>query len=210
MDQSRGISVSGTRRRSHPATRFVVRLFFATAVLATGSLWFSDSIVQALLPLIKLEIQLLDGTFRIDRLKVDQEGRERVIRMEVGLEREIRMNGHIAVPDARGKAYSTIPAASVTLPALIMMVIGAAWPTVRLRTYVWRGMALIPALFILWTVDVPIALWSGVWGLIIEAFEPDRFSPLLIWEHFLHSGGEFALAAAFGCVIAAIGAERAQ
>ena len=63
----------------------------------------------------------------------------------------------------------------------------------------------MPALLLLCVLNVPLILWASIWGLIVQAVDPDRFSPLLIWRDFLLSGGGFALAVAFGACVGSLG-----
>jgi hypothetical protein len=182
---------------------FALRFLLLASLLGAGSLPFQVPLAQALLPLFRSELAWLDDAFRIDELRIAKDGAESVIRLEVGLARDIVMNGHAASPDPRGKAHSTTLVANLSLPAVLLIAVAMAWPARHSAAYAWRALALVPALLLMWMFDVPFVLWSGFWGLIVDALDPGRFSPLLIWEHFLHSGGRLALAATLGGSIGA-------
>lgn len=179
------------------------------------ALRFGDTIAQCLIPLFHSEIESLDGTFRVNRLFLDQDGPDRVIRLEVGLSRQIVMNGHVVNPDPRGKATASTIAGHVTLPAIIAIATAFAFRARRLTAYLWRALALVPALMCLWMIDVPFILLASIWGLVIQMLDPGRFSGLRMWSVFLQGGGELALAAVIGVTIGVlvgsrIGQERAD
>lgn len=180
---------------------FAIRFLIGLAVGASLAMPIQSPLATALLPLFRAELSRLTGDFRIDRLELSREGPETVFRLELGLAHDIVMNGHVARPDPRGEARSTTMIDNVTMPSVLL--IAFAWPVKRPIAYLWRLLCIPPALLVLWMLDVPLVLWSGLWGLVVDAFDPGRFSPLLIWEHFIHSGGRIALAALLGAGIGA-------
>lgn len=63
----------------------------------------------------------------------------------------------------------------------------------------------VPAVLLLWAVDVPLILLASLWQLIFQVLDPGRISALWRWAAFLQGGGELALAAALGVLLGALG-----
>jgi len=188
--------------------RFLWRFSGLAILLGLLSFQAGEPLGRALLPLLRAELGAVQDTFRIDRLYLDRDGTERVFRVDVGLAHDIMINGRWFKPDPRGRATASTLLDNVTLPAVLVIALAMAFPASRSAAYLWRAASLIPALLLLWSVDVPLALWSALWGILVDALEPDRFSPLLLWEHFLHSAGRLALAIALGALVGSIGLPR--
>jgi hypothetical protein len=193
------------RPTANETLRFVLRFALIAAALAFLTLWAAEPVTQVLLPLFKGELAALDGTFRVDRLYIDRDGADQVVRAEVGLARPLTLDGRTFRPDPRGKATASTLVGNVTFPCAMLAAVALAWPASGRR----RGLALrigllAPALLLLCVLDVPFILWGALWGLVLQAAEPDRFSPLLIWSDFLIGGGSLALAAVLGAGVGSL------
>lgn len=186
--------------------RFLVR--FVCLLMVFGGLAYvhGTTLVDLLLPAFRAEINWLDDTYRIDRLFVDTEGADKVVRIVVGLAHCVVLPDGAHCGDPRGMANASTLQANVTLPAALLMAIALAWPVQRSREYLWRILSVAPALTLLWALDVPFILWSALWTLHVDAFAPGMFSPLLIWGDFLQGGGRLALATLLG--VAAVSVPR--
>lgn len=181
--------------------RFLVRFICILTFLGGLASVYGTALVQMLLPAFQVELAWLDDTYRIDRLFVDIEGADKVVRIVVGLARCVVLPDGAHCGDPRGLANASTLQADVTLPATLLIAIAVAWPAQRLQAYLWRALCVIPVLALLWAIDTPFILWSELWGLHVNAFAPGMFSPLLIWGGFLQSGGRLLLATMFGVLV---------
>lgn len=191
---------------SSVAMRFLARFVCLLMVFGGLAYVYGTTLVDLLLPAFQSELNWLDDTYRIDRLFVDTEGADKVVRIVVGLAHCVVLPDGAHCGDPRGLANASTLQANVTLPAALLLAIALAWPAQRPRDYLLRVLGVIPALALLWALDVPFILWSALWTLHVDAFAPGLFSPLLIWGEFLQSGGRLALAALLG--VAAAGVPR--
>jgi hypothetical protein len=173
-------------------------------VLGLGVLREARPLTEALLPLFESELAHLDDTFRIDRLYIDRDGADQVVRIDVGLAHALTLNGRTFHPDPRGRATASTLVGNVTLPCVLLTAVALAWPIQSRRQWAARGLALLPALLLLCLLDGPFILWAALWGLVIQAADPNRFSALLLWSDFLLSGGAFALAMALGACVGSL------
>ena len=154
--------------------------------------------VEALLPAFKVEINWLDDTYRIERLYVDHQGADRVIRIVVGLAHCVMLEDRPFCGHPKALANASTLLGNVTLPAILLVAPVLAWPARRWQEHGMRLVALLPALTMLWALDVPFVLWAALFSLHVDAFAPDLFSPLLVWSQFLQGGGRLALAFVLG------------
>ncbi|MBT9613426.1 MAG: hypothetical protein IV108_09205 [Burkholderiales bacterium] len=181
-----------------PLLKFAGRFTLAIALLLTLNLLYGKTATEALLPTLRWELEQLDDTYRILDLRLDREGRDSVIRLDVGLEKAVVIGGRALMPDPRARANVSTLAGHVTQPALLCLALILAWPAYRAIEYPVRALIAIVGLALVILIDVPFVLWGELWNLHVSALEPDRFSPLLIWRNFLQGGGRFVLGLAVG------------
>ncbi len=182
----------------------LLRFLLIAAILGLGALREARLVTEVLLPLFKTELEHLDGTFRIDRLSVDWDGADQVVRIDAGLAHTISLNGRTFRADPRGKATASTLVGNVTLPCVLLAAVALAWPVGSGMRLGVRIVALLPVLLLLCALDAPLILWAALWGLVLQAADPHGFSPLLIWSDFLLSGGSFALAIALGACVGSL------
>jgi hypothetical protein len=183
---------------------FLLRFLVIAALLGWGALREAQPLTAALLPLFRTELEHLDNTFRIDRLSIDRDGADQVVRIEVGLGRTVILNGRTFSPNPRGAATASTLVGNVTLPCTLLIAVALAWPGGSGRQWAARILVLPPVVALLCALDAPFILWAALWGLIIQAADPNRFSPLLIWSDFLLNGGSFALAIVLGACVGSL------
>lgn len=178
--------------------KLTARFTLAIALLLTLNQFYGKAIIEAMLPLLRWELVQLDDTYRILDLRLDREGRDTVIRLDVGLERAVVIGGRALMPDPRARANVSTLAAHLTQPAILCLALILAWPTRKIIEYPLRVLIACGGLALLVLTDVPFVLWAELWNFHVSVFEPDRFSPLLIWKDFLQGGGRFALGLGVG------------
>lgn len=191
-------------RRAAGTAGFVSRFLVVATVLGFVAIREAQPVVAALLPLFKGELVALDDTFRVDRLYIDREGADQVVRLDVGLAHALSVNGRTFQPDPRGRATASTLVGNVTLPCVLLTAIALAWPLRRWRHLATRALLLGPALLLLCVLNAPFILWAALWGLVVQVADPHPFSPLLMWSDFLIGGGGFALALALGACVGSL------
>jgi hypothetical protein len=184
--------------------RFVLRFLPIAAVMGLFGLQATEPATRALLPLFKWELAVLDDTFRVDRLSIDHDGADQVVRLDVGLARPLTLNGRTFRPDPRGKATASTLVGNLILPCVLLTAVTLAWPIRGWRRLPTRVLLLLPALLLLCLLVVPFLLLGALWGMILDAADPNRFSVLLTWSDFLLGGGSLALAMALGAAVGSL------
>jgi len=189
------------------ATRALYVLWRFVACLLVLSLlayWHGADLTDRLLPAFRAEINWLDDTYRIDRLLVDTDGADQVVRIVVGLNRCVVLPDGAHCADPRGLASAATLVGHVTLPAILMLAIVLSWPVNAWREWIGRLLLWPASLALLWALDVPLTLWGLLWRLHVDAFVPGLFSPLLVWGQFLEGGGRMVLAVALASLVIGI------
>ena len=176
------------------ATRFVLAL----SVLLVLSHLYGKVLATALLPVFRWEITQLDDAYQVLDLALSQQGADTVVRLEAGLARIIVLGGHALQPDPRARADVSTLAGHITQPAILSLALILAWPTRKVIEYPVRVLIAAGGIAFVILADVPFVLWAALWDIHVSAFEPERFSPLLIWRDFLQGGGRFALGLGVG------------
>lgn len=192
-----------------PFPRFLLRSLLIVIFFGFIAVREAQPITEALLPLFKSELALLEDTFRIDRLSVEREGADQVVRVEAELARPITLNGQTLLPDPRNRGTASTLTGNVLLPCVLLIAVALAWPVENGRQLATRLLILAPALLLLLLLNAPFVLRAVLLAPIAEAVNLHRSSPLFMWRSFLLGGGAFALALALGaCVGSTTGRSR--
>ena len=179
----------------------VSRFFLLLAFLVCFALYFEVDIAEALAHKFRAEVQWLDDTYKVENLYVDQDGAHQVFRLVVTQARYIVLDGQVHPPDARGKADASTPIGNAIFPQILLIALAMSWPVKRKLAYIYRLVFIFFACPILWSADVPFELWGLIWTLHVDAFAPDIFSPLLVWNKFMQSGGRIACSAILAILV---------
>ena len=195
------------RKASTAAVRnAVIRLVLALGVLLALGHTYGKPLATALLPLFRWEIEQLDDTYQVLDLSLGQQGADTVVRLEVGLARVLLIGGRVLYPDPRARADVSTLAGHITQPAILSLALILAWPARKAAIeYPVRALIACGGSALVIMADVPFVLWAEVWDIHVSAFEPERFSPLLLWKNFLQGGGRFVLGLAVGVLAVEIG-----
>ena len=188
-----------------PLLNIAARFTLAIALLLTLNQFYGKAVTEAMLPLLRWEIAQLDDTYRILDLSLDREGRDTVVRLDVGLEKAIIIGGQALMPDPRALANVSTLAGHVMQPVLLCLAVILAWPARRAIKYPVRALVAFGGIALVILVDVPFVLWGELWNLHVSVYEPDRFSPLLIWKNFVQGGGRFVLGLGVGVMAVVAG-----
>jgi len=182
----------------------------ALPLIALASL-LQRPLIEAMLPWLALCTDFFDTTYRTVAF-VLRPGAELLLQRTVTLGEVTVVGGQVLMPNPLGQAVLATPAGHVLQPVVLALVVALAWPAPRAVAYGLRLAVLVPLLVAVTAVDVPAVLAALPWALHVEAMEPDRFSPLLIWKDLMQGGGRIALGVAAGvfAVVVADGARRAR
>lgn len=188
-----------------PVAKAAIRFVLLLGVLLALSPVYAKFLTQALLPVFRWEITRLDETYRVLDLGLAQQGADTVVRLDAGLARIILVGGQVLYPDPRARADVSTLAGAVTQPAMLCLALILAWPARRAIEYPVRAAVACAGIALVILADVPFVLWGELWDIHVSAFEPDRFSPLLMWKDFLQGGGRFLLGLAVGVLAVGVG-----
>ncbi len=189
-----------------------LRLLAAAAATFAALAIVERTLGQALIPLIRGWLSVIDPDFRTVDLSIVARDVGDLLRWTVTVNREFVVAGHIVSPDARGLAESSLRVDFVFEAVAIEFALIAAWPSASARAMARRLLWALPLACLVMLVDAPMALLAGVWGLVTSAFDPGGSYPLLMWADFLRVGGrEFlGVAAGVGSIALAARAPRTK
>lgn len=172
---------------------FGLRLMVVCAVLFWMTHRYGRAFVDLLLPLFRQTIAALDDHYTILSLATGMEGPDTVVRLRVNLARPIVIAGHLTMPDPRGWLAVTTTIGTVLQPMLVALGLVLAYPAQRFYEWIARLPVVTVLLAAVLLLDTPFTLWAYLWDMHVQAFDPDAFSPLLLWQKFLVAGGRLAL-----------------
>jgi len=173
-----------------------LRMLGWSLVLGIGASLWGDRLAQALLPLWRIEIPLVDAHWRVERLWIDHEGADQVVRVLIGLRGCLKVGSGLVCdsPEPLGNASTLV--GNLTLPSVLLLALVLAWPARSLREWGSRGLCGLLALLLLWMVDLPLTLLAAFWTVLRDALGHGQPSLLVAWADFLQAGGRPALALA--------------
>lgn len=161
--------------------------------LAIALIWLAGRpLVNAMLPLIHTLLGWIDDRFAILYLGLDHTSQDTVIRLRVNLMHWIVLGTRVVEPEPQGWLEVTTTLGAMLQPLVIALGLTAAWPGNAL-TRCWRVVraALLGLLFML--VDIPLTLHAYVWDMLVEHYDPQRLSALMVVHRFLHGGGRLGV-----------------
>jgi len=203
VGQVKAATAPPAARRALP---LVLRLVLTALPLVVLASLVQRPLIEAMMPWLALCTDALDTTYRTVAF-VLRPGPELVLQRTVTLAEVTVVGGSVLMPDALGQAVLTTPAGHVLQPLVVALVLVLAWPAPRLAAYALPMVLLLPLLLAVSALDMPAVLAALPWALHVEALEPDRFSPLLIWKDLMQGGGRVALGLVVGA-LAVLAADR--
>lgn len=176
--------------------------FLALLALLGSGMWLSgDSVVQALLPVLRATVELVEHDHQVDSLALDHEGADRVVRLVVRPTHYIVLGGKVIAPHPEARANASTLAGHVQLSLVLLLASAFALPAAGAMASVLRLIAVVGAALICLALDLPLTLLASLWGLYLEVYTPDAWSPLVAWAGFLQGGGRYALPLALGLCV---------
>ncbi len=183
-----------------------LRMLTWSAVLGAGAVFWGKQLAQGLFPLWRLEIPLLDARWRVDRLWIDHQGADQVIRVLIGLRGcvTVSLGTLCGAPEPLGNASTLV--GNLTMPSVLMLAVGLGRPGGSRSACLLRIPCLGCALLLLWMADIPLILGAAFWTVWRDTVLHGRASLLVGWASFLQAGGRPTLA--LGLAAAAVWAAQ--
>jgi hypothetical protein len=161
------------------------------------ALWFAHrygrELAEVLLPVIAATFSWLDDHYRLISLSIDTEGPDTVFRLRANLARPLVVGDQLFQPHPLGWAEVTTSIGIMLEPVIVLIGLLPVWPVRHGWEWLFRLMLGIPMAGLLILVNIPFTLWAFLWNLHVQSFDPEMFSPLLIWVRFLGDGGRALL-----------------
>jgi hypothetical protein len=193
--------------RADPALRAAGRLLLAAVVVGACALLWEATLLDHSVPLFRAWLDAIDGTFRtLDLRSTLVNGEVLILRVATPAVPHV-VGSHVIVPTPGMIESSAASAGLVLQPLVLGASLVLAWPWRRWQELCLRAVLAVPLLGTVVLLDVPLMLYGSLWYNEVKAFEPDRFSPLVLWPDFMNAGGRFALTIV--AVVAAVAAARA-
>lgn len=170
-----------------------MRLLLAGGVLTALAVIYQDAIVNALLPVFRAWLLIVDDTFLTVDLSLVRENGETVVRRLAGLSDHLLYRNAPIRPILELQLKNSAAAGIVLQPLVLGFALLAAWPwkqNVELACRIMAAAFLFPLVVLL---DVPMMLYGFGWNELLKAFDPERFSLLVSWADSMNAGGRFAL-----------------
>ncbi len=193
-------------RAPDPVRGLLLRtVFVAAALIATAAVLQRD-LIEALLPWLRHWTEVFDVTYRTLSFEL-RPGTEYLLQRSVTLAELTVVGSQVLMPDPRGVGIVSTPAGHALQPIALALLVALAWPQRHGFELPARLVVVAPLLAVVVAVDLPVVMAALPWEVYVAAFEPDRFSPLLLWKDLMQGGGRLALGLAAG-IVAVVRVER--
>lgn len=170
----------------------IVRLLLAFMLAFVAARLGGRLLIEALLPLARTVIGLLDDRFGILFFGLDNTTQDTVIRLKVNLVRMVVVGTHVTEPHPQGWVEVTTTMGAMLQPLTIALGLVAAWPGTLAALALRLLLALLAGVMFM-LVDIPLTLHAYVWDMFLQGFDPGHFSPLMAVHRFLHGGGRLGV-----------------
>lgn len=175
----------------------------AAGLLCVTAVWLlGEHLAHAYLPLLRWAYTVLDREHQLTELVISGQaaflGADRTFQMTVAPDGLILVGTRVVHSNPRGWAHVSMLIAYLWQPMVAAIMAASLFPTVSWRELPLRAVFVAVLCMPLSMVDLPFVLWALVWENYVLAFDPDMFSPLLIWANFLHQGGRYLLGGVVG------------
>ncbi|MCP5333186.1 MAG: hypothetical protein H7A13_07490 [Pseudomonadales bacterium] len=177
--------------------RFALALTVSLALTLCAVWLWGTALIERLIPVVGQLLGLIDDRFGILFLGVEHDWQDTVVRLRVNVIEPFVMGGQQVEALPEGWLEVTTTTGAVLQPLIIASATGLALPGGLAARLTSGALATLLAFGFL-LLDLPLTLHAYVWDMFIDHLEPDRFSPLMQWHQFLHSGGRFGVALLLG------------
>ena len=170
----------------------------AALLLLAGLVLSGEWLVRASIPALRSMFEWLAPDFQLQRLDLQRDQADQVLRAWVTLGRYTFVGGQLITPDPRGMAQASTIALHGLQGPLLALWAAMAWPAAAGRTRALRVLACLPAAGLLFLLDAPVVLAASIWQFLVDAHAPGSWQPLLIARDLLQGGGRFVIGLAIG------------
>ncbi|MFQ6334556.1 hypothetical protein [Methylophilus sp. 3sh_L] len=180
--------------------RFALRFFCYVLGIGLALDAFFGPCIQALLPLFKGLLTLIDSHFEVISAQVVQVGDAQVIDFEVRLAKAFWLGKHFIAVDPSGVAHASTTLMHLWQSLAVCLALILSWPGIRMHK---RLLALAYGLLgtlLVWCIDVPFVLLAALWQMIYAHYAIPDFSMLTDWQQVLENGGRLILGLMVGCL----------
>lgn len=186
------------------SARYALGLLLSFGISLSFAWFWGRELVEAVLPLIRELILWLDDRFAILALGIDRIHQDTVVRLRVDATAIIVIGGQLAMPRPGEWIEVTTTVGAMLQPLVIAVGLAGAWPGRNATRIIRVTLALVLGIVFL-LIDLPITLHAYVWDMYRDSYDPELFSPLLIWHEFMHAGGRLGIGVLMGIFAAIFG-----
>lgn len=183
-----------------------LRFIFIGVCMATLSHLLGQHVIQALLPLLKLAISLLDSRITIIALGIIEHHGAMLLQCQSLLTHPFFIGANYFMIDTPILSSSRIPIDFILQPLVIFLTLVLAWPAQSKLEHVVRISLGFPLIVGLMLLDSPMQfiymLWDSMEKQLQSPGDPQTW--LKYWSDFLNGGGLMALSLSIGLFTIAI------
>lgn len=175
--------------------RLLLRILLASAVILPVILHFEQSIMQALIPLLKWEITRLDDSFNILFFGISETNGASNIELNVVFDHDIVVNNASQAIASNFFGSAGLLTQNVLHPLMIIGIAILAWPASTWRVYAIRLGVALPLVILVMMLDSPFQLLASILTTFSKQIDSPWVNPssMIYWSDFLNGGGLFAL-----------------
>jgi hypothetical protein len=189
-----------------PLNRALGRLLLAGLIAGGLAVACETILIGQAIPVILAWLGAIDDTFRtLDLRATTMNGELMIVRVATPALTQV-LGTHVITPNPANLMATSVSAGTVLQPLVLAAALLVAWPWQRPGELAVRVAVAAPLVVLMLLLDVPMMLYGLLWYQEVSAFEPERFSLLVIWADFMNAGGRFALTVA--AVAIAVAASR--
>ena len=182
----------------HPL-KLALRLLVVAIVVLWVAHSFQRALVAPLVPPIRAVVGLIQNNFTILEMDVAHDGPNETLRVRANLARPFSIGATVVYPFGWKPGTEAWMVVNMTLGGVLqyvalMFIAVLAWPVRSLRELAGRVVMTVPLAALLLMLQVPLSILAELWAPLLSDFDPDAFSPLLLWSRFLEGGGGLAIA----------------
>lgn len=174
--------------------RSLLRFLAAMLLLGSAAAYGQQALVEALVPVFRAWLVVVDNSLRTIELQVVQEGRDLVLRRRSEVVDWAGLGMKAPPIGVSAQLDSSVVVGNVLQAPLFGLALLLAWPWVRARELALRMTLAWPLLLLMLLLDTPLVLYGVAWNSVLASFAPGRQSLLVSWGDAMNVGGRFVMA----------------
>jgi hypothetical protein len=163
------------------------------------SYWGSSALLSTLLPLVRFELELIDGNLLVHSLTLGNWHEHASVLLLANL-RHAWYHGAWLIqplgwpPNPPGWYVAAVSESGALQAVALFGILVIAWPARATREAIARGVVALPLAMLLFALDAPLDLLGNLQQRVLATVDPSDQVPLFSWARFLEGGGNLALA----------------